>query len=523
MINVPLRFAALIRVSTEKQEKQGESLKTQASQIKSAVEKMGGVIVRTYGGQEHATPGMEKKQLKLLLQDAEHSPRMFDAIMVYDTSRWSRDNATSKKGLEILRRNEIRFFALTLEHNLHDPSAMLFLGMSAEIGEYQARIQNKKSLESCIERAKRIGAPTGGKPPFGRKWNKELEKWELIPEKQAMSKEAAERYLVGESLPKIAREFDINHSNLHKILTQKSGDKYEISWNQPDLKIQETVEIKIPPLLPQNIIQDILAKAKANRTYQHGKPKYKYLLSGFVFCAECGYSLMGSKNYLEKLYYRHARPSRVRKCNISPRPYVAADDVEHAVIDLLFDVFGNQAAMQKAIDKATPDQVKIQKLSTRYDRLIDQINKVEKGKSKILDLIVKELITESEADEKLQELKEQKAELDLQAIYINSQLGNRPTKEAIKELSAVASNVFRKRVSALPTAMKDDKEGMSWDDKRKLVEMVFNGVGADGRPHGVYIHAIEGQQMHRRKKWRLELHGHPFIDGDECVTQYASR
>ena len=39
-----LRFAPIIRVSTEKQEKEGESLKTQTAQIKSYVKSLNGII-----------------------------------------------------------------------------------------------------------------------------------------------------------------------------------------------------------------------------------------------------------------------------------------------------------------------------------------------------------------------------------------------------------------------------------------------------------------------------------------------
>ena len=62
-----LRFAGVIRVSTEKQEKTGESLRTQKTEIKEAVKAAGGKVVEWYGGQEHATPGWEKKEIDRLL------------------------------------------------------------------------------------------------------------------------------------------------------------------------------------------------------------------------------------------------------------------------------------------------------------------------------------------------------------------------------------------------------------------------------------------------------------------------
>ncbi len=45
MTEKPLRFAPLVRVSTEQQEKMGESLKTQKAQIEQAVKALGGVLI----------------------------------------------------------------------------------------------------------------------------------------------------------------------------------------------------------------------------------------------------------------------------------------------------------------------------------------------------------------------------------------------------------------------------------------------------------------------------------------------
>src|SRR5210317_1790193 len=117
-----LRFAPLIRVSTEKQAEKGESLKTQRQQIIAAVESLGGTIPDycwDYSGQEHATPAQERKKLNKLLADS--SKKLFDAIIVSDPSRWSRDNLNSEQGLLTLQQNEIKFFVLRSEYNLYEP------------------------------------------------------------------------------------------------------------------------------------------------------------------------------------------------------------------------------------------------------------------------------------------------------------------------------------------------------------------------------------------------------------------
>src|SRR5215831_14447055 len=84
-----LRLAALSRVSTEKQEQQGESLRTQRTQIEQAAKRIGGTIVKWYSGAEHATEGYERKLFAQMLQDA--TQHRFDALMVADASRLTRD------------------------------------------------------------------------------------------------------------------------------------------------------------------------------------------------------------------------------------------------------------------------------------------------------------------------------------------------------------------------------------------------------------------------------------------------
>jgi len=95
-----IRFSPLIRVSTETQVRQEESLQTQKKQIEQAVKSLNAkVSTWAYCGQEHATPTQERKKLDKILVDA--SKDLFDAVIVADTSRWSKDNLKSSYGLQL--------------------------------------------------------------------------------------------------------------------------------------------------------------------------------------------------------------------------------------------------------------------------------------------------------------------------------------------------------------------------------------------------------------------------------------
>ena len=165
-----LRFAPIIRVSTEGQAQKGHSLKTQKEQIQRAVQILGGTIPGhcwRYSGQEHATPDQERRKLDQLLEDARKD--LFDAVIVCDASRWSRDNRKGKEGLEVLRTNGIRFFVGTTEYDLFNPEQLFFLGMATEVNEYAASASAWKSVIND-------GKDEHGKP-FGVYLRKEGEKW----------------------------------------------------------------------------------------------------------------------------------------------------------------------------------------------------------------------------------------------------------------------------------------------------------------------------------------------------------
>ena len=102
-----LKFACICRVSTEQQEKKGESLKIQHKQLEDKVKELNGTVYKWYEGQEHATPNYERKMLEQLIIDAQD--KKFEAVMVADEQRWSRDNTKSMGYLEDLRECLLNF------------------------------------------------------------------------------------------------------------------------------------------------------------------------------------------------------------------------------------------------------------------------------------------------------------------------------------------------------------------------------------------------------------------------------
>ncbi len=499
----PLRFAALVRVSTERQEKQGESLRTQRSQIESTVKKLGATVTRWYAGQEHATAGWEREQRDSMLAEAEKDRRPFDAVIVAHEDRWSRDDTRSGADLERLQRAGVRFFVLDREQDLTDPTVRLYLGMSALIGAYHSRNQRKKAFENRIERAKR-NIPTCGKLPFARAFDKETGTFIVDKKKQAMIEDIAKRYLAGEGLWALASEYGQNHPNITRCLRERCGTTFTITFRSEELGIDETIPIKVPRLLPEGLIRQVCQRMDAKRTYLHGTPKNEYLLGGRVFCALCGCNLTGATSHGKDRYYRHNR--KYIKCSLDPLPWVRADKLEAAVVRDVFNLLGNPAAIERAVKAAIPDA---NKAIRQRERLQADVAKIQKARDRVLSLIQKDAITDRQAELKLLQLKSQEAAL---LAKLDGLVVDVPDAGAIRR----ALHLFDEGgVIAIMDDEGNEYAGgnsvqsfllMSSADRRELVRVAFDGKLPDGKPSGVYITPTGGDR-HGPKRFSYTLRG----------------
>lgn len=528
--NKPIRFAALVRVSTEKQEKQGESLRTQRQQIEQVVEACGGVVVDWFGGQEHATAGWEHREVDRLLAYCERRPHPVDAVMVAHQDRWSRDNIASEQGLNRLQKEGVRFFVLANEHDLNEPTARLYLAMSSSIGAYHAANQKKKSLENRIARAKR-GIPTGGKLPYGRTFDRTNMTWGVDPKKKALVEEVARRYLAGESMEKLAAEHGVNHTSLHKTLMKRSGPEWEVIFQPDGVVIRDeplVVPVTVPPLLQPRTIAALHKRSRANKTYQHGQIKHPYLLRRVVFCANCGHAMFGQTNHSGKRYYRH----RNKECP-SPLHSVPADILEETVLLHLWAAFGNAAKLARAVEDARPDAEKFEEYTKRRERVCSELAKLKKGRERVLTQLENETISEDEATERLAKSKRKLEQLGNERDRLDAALRDAPDPDTTRRRAEAMAAVVAGHLGF---------ETMTNEEKRQLVEMVFGGTTpmvtrqeaeaakANGerpvpskRRMGVYIGWIAGEEAKRQKKFDYYIRGHliseeyqaPLVDAEK--------
>lgn len=238
-----LRFAPIIRVSTPgKQEKTSPAV--QKEQIELFVKFLEGSIATwEYCGQEHATPDHERELLDALLRDC--AKDKFDAVIVHDATRWSRDILKHEQSIRTFREHKIHFFTGVIEIDLFDVNFEVALSIQVLLAQYLAKLQKQRSLMSKIKLAKKGGASCG-KLPYGRTFNKKTGEWGRDEEKAEKIILAAGRYLDRVPNRENAAMAGLNWPFLWKTMCYRSGDTWEQRFGAKDLNIDITIHKAYP-------------------------------------------------------------------------------------------------------------------------------------------------------------------------------------------------------------------------------------------------------------------------------------
>ena len=491
-----LRFAPIIRVSTESQADDiKESLRVQTTKIQGYVTTLGGTIYREYKGQESAMPGSDRKIFDRLIEDSEMD--LFDAVIVTDADRFSRDNGMANTCIERWKQLGIRFFEGLMEIDLFNDSQEYNLKHSVLQGEYHVKKQARKSLEARIHKAER-GCPTSGSLPYGRDFDKKTETWTTDPDKKRLIERCADRYIQGEPLHQIAESVNMDRFSLREILNKKSGPEWVVHFNSKLLNIKKTVTIKHnQPMLDAETIRAVKEKCEANKTYTHGEIKNRYLLSRMIFCARCGYSMYGYTNAQGRQYYRHYHePSPKNPCRLGK--LIPANELGNSVLIHLVQTLGDPLKIQNAVERATPDIKKRQELTQDIEAFEKTLSTVDSEIRNLVKAVAKGQLTDGEVEKEINLLRERKHTIEDQLSLKQSELNSQPDPARVQQLSKLAKAV-------LSDATRNPRSILNkpYENKKELVQRAFAGKDSQGQRLGVYI----DYTGRKDQPWQIEIRG----------------
>lgn len=312
--------------------------------------------------------------------------RTFDTLIVYETSRISRQLLELLSFIELLQSNNIDFISAT-EQGYDTTTAEGKFAMSIRLSMIQFERDNTATrvTERLYFKASK-GQWVAGKPPKGYKL---VDKKLVVDEEEAwLIKDIFKRYLNGESMYKICLIHRVQYGSkaIKRILTNITYAGY-ISYGTRKNSNGNTKRSFIVPGTHEPLIskedydkvQEILhntrrAPSKSNR----------YLLNGILECRECGHSFLGlpGKQYEKYPHYgcnlkrlKFSDKFIYKGCQCSSMN-VKAQLLEKAVLSQIEAVINNLDSIESIDTQENPNEEnilkrKLKSLESKKERVLE--------------------------------------------------------------------------------------------------------------------------------------------------------
>jgi site-specific DNA recombinase len=500
-----LRVVGYCRTSGEGQ-RDNTSIPTQKEYIEAFCKNSGWRFLTHYVDESRSGAKVAGREaFQKMIKDA--ALEKFDMIVAYDVTRFARDGVDILNNAKFLRENFNVHVVDTKGGFDSRPGRNILLNfVHAGVSEQERITILDRTVNGRIKKA-RNGEPWSGHLPFGRGYDKHTKKW-FITERGHRYRQLLERYVAGEGLHKlVTTDFpEFRSSQFVNCIFRRSkvAGPYIKTFQAKELNVRETVSI---PGIPEIISLEFAKKVQDRMTHRRvcNKEDFQtYLLTGFVRCGHCGRLLSGSLVKGIKYHRHHSRPSGSRLCVFYG---IREDELVPPVLDLLFRIITDGAALNAALEKALPDAKVRPALEQDRDELKAKIATTDLQIRRLVDAIAKgadpayligkqrELRQKQEQEyERLSEVEERLAE--------------------IPEAAAVKAEADAIHLHLLHLMRNRDWRKLSYDEIRRYLIFVF-GENPAKAGNGIEVRRIG-------KKWNISFKGR-FTFGHDIVNGQVIR
>lgn len=395
-----MKAAAYARYSTEHQTT--SSIEYQMRKIDEYCKVNGIDIILRYSDEAYSGTNTDRPAFRQLCEDAKL--KKFDAVVIYDISRGSRDVSDW-----FSFRKQMKFLGIeiiSVEDKIGDilnPADYLTELLTVGLGQHHVLTSRQKSMDSIATKAK-TGQFLGGVPNFG--YDIEDGKYIINPEESRIVRKIFSLYADGKSYDFILKTIGtvygkrgrpIGKNSLNYIL---KCERYigVYTWCKRHVKIMGRwaggtpnpnavrIEDLIPPIIDKETWERVQKRMNDNKRRAVNKAKHEYLLSGLIECAECGGTYIGhastnSRGYTTR-YYCCGNRYRTHTCNSKS---INANEIETFVskslkeflLNLNFDKISE--TLSEKINNASKD------LSAEKAELNDVLFQIANGTKAILN------------------------------------------------------------------------------------------------------------------------------------------
>jgi site-specific DNA recombinase len=534
-----------LRVSTEEQREQ-QSIATQREFAERYCTLHGLTVSCTYAdeGISGTTPLEQRPDGSQILNDA--AARKFDQLLVYKLDRLGRETRLILNTVAELEKLGVRIRSMTEEFDTGTPAGRLMLTLLSGFASHEREVIRERSVAGT-NRVAESGAWMGGIVPYGYRRVGEKREARIVISDDAIQKlEMSESEVVrevfrmaaieGKSCRVIADRLNQlrvpcaytrdDRLHLHGKRKQRTSGLWRpgrIRWlitnstykgiHQFGKRSAGKREIISRPV-PAIVSEDVWAKAQktlhGNFLFSVRGAKNQYLLRGLIKCALCGHTYTGVNtqrpNGTREFYYR---------CNLANTPGIHGATQRCSAKGVRGDEFENQiwadvenflrnpeGVLQQLQDRMAAESKGADQIRKQVARLEGLLAQKVTERSRILGLYRRGRLTDVDLDTQMDEIGREQAALE-------ARLG-----ELRAKLSGSGSTALKSAESLLKALRKRLDEPVSWELKRRLVEILVAGI----RVETIEVHGVKQARIITTYRFAEPSQPMPLVLAQSYIT-----
>ena len=479
---IPVRGAIYARYSSHSQRE--ESIEQQIAECSAFAEANGIVIVGIYS--DKAISGRTDKRMEFqhLMADAEK--QKFDVVLAYKSNRIARNMLNALQSETRLKTFGIKTLYVKEEFG-NNAAGRFALRTMMNVNQFYSENMAEDIRRGLIDNAEQC--KVNGSVPYGYKRGEDG-KYAIDEPKAAIVREIFRRVLNGD------RYSEIIESLNNRGFTTKLGKPWNknsfnrMLCNERYIGVYEYSDVRkedaIPAIISKEVFYMVQDKLNEGRNEQGLKRKLnsEYLLTGKLYCGECGSPMVGyagtSRNGTLHYYYTCKKSRRKNGCE---KHNIRRDFLEQVVVDmtracidddeLINWLVRSYKELKKTILEDSDIPLMEQDLKDRKKALSNLLKAVEAG---IFNDTTAERMKELE-----EEIKMLERSISIGKVMYDESFDGEKFLFYIQKLREGHPDSVEYRKEIFKTFVRRVR---LWDDRIEI-EYYFTGSDDDGKPHVV--------------------------------------
>ncbi len=472
----PLYAALYARFSSNNQ--RDESIDAQIRAIQEFARSNDIIIVEEYVDRAKSATTDDRPEFQRMIKESGEGK--FQLVIVHKLDRFARNRNDSMAYRMKLRKNKVSLLSVLEPLDSDSPESIILESVLEGMAEFYSKNLSREVRKGLKENALKC-QHTGGKPPLGYDVDKITRKLVINEDEARAVRLIFHMTLKGHGYNDILEELrglgyktkankDFGKNSLYEILHNPkykgwyvynrvdSRDPYTKKRNSHRYNALEDMIIVrggVPAIVSEEEFDGVqtLLEKRRYKSYHSKKNKEVYLLSGKIFCGECGCAYVGNR----KNSTGNRKPNITYRCNNRGRKTTSAchnreinrDYIENFVIKKIEDSIFNKKTISAVLERYRD---KMRSLKREHNEKIAHIEHMIAGCEKKEDNLTNVLAEGVDLNQrkvilgKLDDISEEKKSLQIKlGAEQNAIELEIPTREELQRYMVKARSLFREK------------------------------------------------------------------------------